>query len=251
MTQSLAQCIARARAVMFDFAGTLFDERSLREPMLENLRWLAGEVGMHCEDATLRKSYKRGLCEAYIKYMPRTGYRHDDFFGDCYRAAFADSPEPLSEALVSEAVRRQNHNTTMHLQLRPGCLETLAELRRAGKHVQVVSNFDEAPLVAALTASDVISHIDTWTSSERANSCKPDVGIFKTALSKAGCKAADTVYVGDAPMHDVAGARAAGIAAVLLDPDHRHANNENPDWQPDFRIASLTELCPQPATATA
>lgn len=59
---------------------------------------------------------------------------------------------------------------------------------------------------------------------------KPDPAIFGRALEAVGVEAASAVHVGDTVHADVAGARAAGLRAVHLDPfgfcplhDHAHA----------------------------
>ena len=46
---------------------------------------------------------------------------------------------------------------------------------------------------------------------------KPDARPFQAALERLGSDAARTVHVGDDPVTDIAGARAAGLSAVLLD----------------------------------
>jgi len=46
---------------------------------------------------------------------------------------------------------------------------------------------------------------------------KPDPAVFHIALTELGVAAEDAVHLGDNPVNDVAGARAAGVRAVLLD----------------------------------
>jgi putative hydrolase of the HAD superfamily len=46
---------------------------------------------------------------------------------------------------------------------------------------------------------------------------KPDPEIFRAALEAAGCGAGEALHVGDSGEEDIAGARAAGIRAVLID----------------------------------
>jgi putative hydrolase of the HAD superfamily len=67
---------------------------------------------------------------------------------------------------------------------------------------------------------------------------KPDVRIFEIALGQMKVPAAEAVYVGDVFKVDVMGARAAGMRAVLIDPNGFH-----PDKACD-RIATLAELHP-------
>jgi HAD superfamily hydrolase (TIGR01549 family) len=45
---------------------------------------------------------------------------------------------------------------------------------------------------------------------------KPDPAIFREALRRGGAIAAEAIFVGDSPDHDIAGARAAGIRAVWM-----------------------------------
>ena len=66
---------------------------------------------------------------------------------------------------------------------------------------------------------------------------KPDPGIFDVALRHFDGVARDRVaYVGDSVMMDVAGARAAGLHPILLDPYDDHAGADVD------RIRALTEL---------
>ena len=53
------------RAVFFDFAGTLFSARSLRDVHLEQLRLVGDAVGVTASDDELRAAYRRGLSDAY------------------------------------------------------------------------------------------------------------------------------------------------------------------------------------------
>ena len=64
---------------------------------------------------------------------------------------------------------------------------------------------------------------------------KPDPSIFEAALTALGTAAEGTAMVGDSYEDDIAGARALGMRAILLDRDNRR-----PD-EPD-RIDTLLAL---------
>jgi putative hydrolase of the HAD superfamily len=69
---------------------------------------------------------------------------------------------------------------------------------------------------------------------------KPDVRIFQVALGRLGVPAARTLFVGDNPAADIAGAQQAGMhTALLLRPGQPRLPG---DASPDLRISSLTEL---------
>jgi putative hydrolase of the HAD superfamily len=65
---------------------------------------------------------------------------------------------------------------------------------------------------------------------------KPDPRIFSSALAALECSAERVAYVGDSVTIDVAGARAAGLQPVLLDPYDDHTGAAH------ARIASLHDL---------
>ncbi len=111
--------------------------------------------------------------------------------------------------------------------------ETLAALRRleaAGVPMAVVSNAD-GHVEAALGAAGVCQvgpgdgvEMVTIVDSTRVGVFKPDPGIFPHALEVLELPAERCVYVGDSVRNDVAGATAAGLHPVHLDPFDLHAD---------------------------
>ena len=65
---------------------------------------------------------------------------------------------------------------------------------------------------------------------------KPDPRIFRRALDRVGARSEETVHIGDIYHIDVAGARAAGLQGVLLDPSGAYAG-----WE-CARIGTLEEI---------
>jgi putative hydrolase of the HAD superfamily len=112
----------------------------------------------------------------------------------------------------------------------------LAALRAAGLRLVVVSNWDVS-LHEALARTGVAPLVDAALSSAEAGAAKPDPAIFARALALAGgMPASVAVHVGDSAEHDVAGARAAGIAPVLVARDGAPAPAGVP------AVAGLAEL---------
>ena len=114
---------------------------------------------------------------------------------------------------------------------------TLRALRAAGHRLVVVSNWDVS-LHEMLRATGLRALVDGAVSSAEAGVPKPGAGIFERALALAGGRAANAVHAGDSLEHDVAGARAAGLRAVLV------ARGGTPPEVPAgvSVIRSLTEL---------
>lgn len=98
----------------------------------------------------------------------------------------------------------------------PDVEATLQVAQARGLHIGVISNWDERlrPLLSAL---GLARYFKTMTISCEVGVEKPDVKIFLAALRAAGVTANETVHIGDSYDHDVRGAEAVGMAAILLD----------------------------------
>lgn len=92
----------------------------------------------------------------------------------------------------------------------------LAQLTGAGFKLAVVANWDVSltDVLARLGLADAFEVIVTAAA---VGSAKPDMRPFQAALEGLGASARGCVHVGDDPVTDIAGARAAGMTAVLLD----------------------------------
>jgi putative hydrolase of the HAD superfamily len=97
----------------------------------------------------------------------------------------------------------------------PGALE---EFRRHGLRLVVVSNAN-GRLSSVFERLGLAGRVDLLFDSHDQGVEKPDPRLFHIALERAGARAETTVHIGDLYHVDVVGARAAGLRAVLLDPD--------------------------------
>jgi putative hydrolase of the HAD superfamily len=111
----------------------------------------------------------------------------------------------------------------------------LARLRAAGARLAVVSNWDVS-LHDVLERTALRPLVDAVVISAVEGVAKPDPAIFAVALGRLGAPAAEAMHVGDSLEHDVAGARAAGVEAVLV------ARDGAPRATGVRTISSLTEL---------
>lgn len=98
----------------------------------------------------------------------------------------------------------------------PDVVPTLDALRGAGLRLAVVSNWGwRAPELLHLL--ELARHFEAFAISARVGYQKPHPAIFEAALAALEVRPHEAVHVGDNPAADVAGARRAGIAAVLVD----------------------------------
>jgi len=114
-------------------------------------------------------------------------------------------------------------------------LRVVDALRETGYRLAVVSNA-EGQVARDLDNAGYHGRFETVVDSALVGVEKPDPRIFEIALGRLKLEPDQVIYVGDVPAIDVAGARAAGIAAVLVDPHEMYAGEDVP------RIRRLAEL---------
>ena len=96
---------------------------------------------------------------------------------------------------------------------RPQASQTLHSLKAAGLATGIVSNFDQR-LPDLLDSLGLLGDLDALVLPTHVGAAKPDRRIFEHALAAVGLPAAQAAYVGDDATRDLAGARAAGLAAI-------------------------------------
>ncbi len=99
----------------------------------------------------------------------------------------------------------------------PGAAVALTLARQAGLGTAVISN-SNGTVEGLLTSLGLGAHLDFVIDSFVVGVEKPDARIFQLALARAGLEPSQAAYVGDLYSVDVAGARGAGLEAVLIDP---------------------------------
>ena len=110
----------------------------------------------------------------------------------------------------------------------PGSREALRELAALGVGLAVVSNADGT--VEDQLRDDVICQVgpgpgvpvELILDSAVVGISKPDPAIFGLALDALDVEPGNCIHVGDTPAADVAGARAAGVTPILVDPYDLH-----------------------------
>jgi putative hydrolase of the HAD superfamily len=99
----------------------------------------------------------------------------------------------------------------------PRAAAALTRARAAGLVVGVISN-SNGTVRRTLEAHGLAAQVDFVIDSSEVGVEKPDPRIFALGLARGGVAASEAAYVGDLYSVDVLGARAAGLAAVLIDP---------------------------------
>ena len=164
-------------------------------------------------------------------------YSHDLFVH--YTASIIEHMGGRGENVIDVARKIYDQwSVNHHFELYDDVAPVLADLRRRGLIVGAISNSHRS-LDAFCEHFALGGQISVSVSSAEHGYMKPHRSIFDTALSRARVTADESVMVGDSLKHDIEGAVATGMRAVLL-----RRSGEIPAALPKGVevIQSLTEL---------
>jgi REG-2-like HAD superfamily hydrolase len=102
----------------------------------------------------------------------------------------------------------------------PGVRELITSLRQRGLKIGLLSNWDIS-LHRIVKMHGWADLFDVVIASHEFGAEKPDPRIFLHACNLLGSKPEETLHVGDNPIDDIQGARAAGLHALLVDHDDK------------------------------
>jgi putative hydrolase of the HAD superfamily len=116
-------------------------------------------------------------------------------------------------------------------------IPALTEIKNRGLITGLVSNADR-DITGMLNKLKLDSLLEVIVTSQEVGFTKPHREIFEAAISRAGIKAEEALFIGDQYKVDVVGAINAGMSAVLLDRSDYYKN----DGIKERRIANLGQL---------
>ena len=148
--------------------------------------------------------------------------------------AAVGAPVALRPQAVDRFLARE-HASGLWCRPMEGARAAIDALRSMGLRVAVVSNSD-GRAERHLENADMLRGIEFVVDSHLVGIEKPDPAIFSIALGRLGTLPERTLFVGDIRSVDEAGARAAGMQFVLLDPFGDYGAPDSP------RIAGMHEL---------
>jgi putative hydrolase of the HAD superfamily len=193
--------IGMVRAVFLDALGTLVE---LEPPWLS----LRDRVPAEISDERLVSALRAEM--AYYREHAHEGRDEPSLAELRERCARIVSRELGTELTPGELV------AAIRFRAYPDAEPALGELRARGLRLIVVSNWDIS-LPRVLERCGLAGLVDETVTSAGAGARKPDPGIFNAALELAGADPGEALHVGDTEDEDLAGARAAGIRALLID----------------------------------
>jgi len=225
---------SRLKHIFFDLDHTLWDYDKNSAEALDQLYHLFAldEKGLHPKSAFIESFHKANIKvwnifnETQLNRYELRNKRMELVFEDFEKEN--QELEGFHEAYY-QLCSRGNH-------LMPGCLETLEHLSDK-YNLHIITNGFEDAQHAKLKHSGIDHFFKTVTTSEKANSKKPEEAYFNFALDFANSSKTDSLVIGDGLRTDVIGARNSNIEVIWFNPD----KNENP-FPEVISITKLNEL---------
>jgi putative hydrolase of the HAD superfamily len=206
------------KALLLDALGTLVELPPPAPALREELQRRFG-VAVTLEQA------ERAIAAEIAYYRSRFDEATDDsklraLRRDC--AQVLRAALPASEVLAQAPVDAIVETLLGALRFRPydDSAPAIGAARKRGLRVVVASNWDVG-LGEVLARIGLAPLLDGVVTSASVGARKPAAAVFEAALRIAGVPPGEALHVGDSPVEDVAGARAAGLSAVLIARDGR------------------------------
>jgi putative hydrolase of the HAD superfamily len=195
-------------AVLLDALGTLVE---LQPPAPRLRRELLAE-GFEVSEERAAAGFAAEISYYLAHHLEGSDReRLDDLRDRCATAMM----EALAIPGLDHATARRAMLESLEFTAFPDAQEAVVELRARGHRMVVASNWD-CSLADWLGPTGLLDHVDGVVTSAHVGAAKPEPAVFHRALELAGVDGADALHVGDSLDTDVAGARAAGIRAVLV-----------------------------------
>jgi putative hydrolase of the HAD superfamily len=207
------------KAVFFDWFNTLVRYEPPREKLHSELLSEFGITvsprdlmpGLLAADNFFYSEAKRSSLSKMSPQQQAAFYVH---YGEIL---FREAGLSLDKNTMAQIIRRwPEMRDKMQFVLFEDVLGTLVELKQDKLILGILTNATR-DAVAVQKKLGLQPYLDFIVTSEEAGVEKPDPGIFRLALEKAGVAASLAVHVGDQYDMDIVGARGVGINPVMID----------------------------------
>ncbi|HEX7466984.1 MAG TPA: TIGR02253 family HAD-type hydrolase [Methanobacterium sp.] len=194
------------KAVFFDIDDTLYDTSGFAKLARKAALSVMIDAGL-----PLSSDEAYALLREIIK---EKGSNYDRHLNVLTKRVFGEE-KPLLIALGMITY----HNVKFALlRLFPETMSTLIHLKAQGYHLGVISNGITIKQYEKLVRLGLHHFFHSVITSQEAGVEKPDIAIFELAMKTMGCKAENSVMIGNSFNDDVLGAINAGMSAVFLTP---------------------------------
>lgn len=200
---------------------------------MDGVKWLFFDIGSTLVDETKvyddifqKIAVAAGVSAEYVKNLAIGFYRQNKRgHSEVMRLLGVEYPEwsPLYEELYPDTVK---------------CLEVLEKKYRLGIIANQIPGAEKR-----LEGMGIRRYFDPIVTSAEEGVAKPDSGIFRIALNRAGCAPEQAVMIGDRIDNDIVPAKQMGMKTVRIKQGvGKYWNIQGECETPDYEVNSLSEL---------
>ena len=200
---------------------------------MTDIKWLFFDIGSTLVDESI----------AYQKRIERTVADTDISYDEFYRRMIGISKQnqdAYNLAVAGYGLNRAAWNSDDEV-VYPEAEECLRELSKRYK-IGIIANQNPGSR-ERLEKMGLLEYLDLVIASAEEGVAKPDLRIFKAALSRAACKPEEAVMVGDRIDNDIIPANKIGMTTVWIRQGFGgYAELKTVEEQPDYIVNTLAEI---------
>ena len=235
------------RAVIFDLGGTLMYERASWHNVTaqgdEALTRYLIDQGLELNFSTFPVQFRRRLGEYFSQ-------REQDLLETTYTFVLLELLKDkgysnMPDEVVRKALDSLFSVTQTNWVMEDDTLSTLKKLEQDGYRMGLISNAgDDQDVHQLIRRFEIATYFDFILTSAACSYRKPHPRIFELAIANWYFLPSETVMVGDNLDADIRGAKSAGLYGVWISRRAGQSTEDQPRFEPDATISTLSELPP-------
>ncbi len=231
--------------ILFDLDDTIIDFAAAEEPCAELACREAASRGIMVTTEQFHEALDRLIRQWWsdrVWARQSTGGRNDS--GSAARAIFTATLAQIGIDDLDVAERLTERYRALRfaeMRLFPGAIDTLAQLRRHGIRLALVTNGSTESQRMKIERFGLAPYFDYILIGSEFGVSKPDPRIYEAALQAIDCRPTAAWMVGDDLYHDIAAPQQIGIVGIWVDARGVGLAPDAPT-KPDHTIRSIREL---------
>ena len=247
MRKKSNQQLTKIKAVFFDFGGTLMDAESDIITHINMMKDVIRKYNISASPEEMADKYNSFI------FTKKMTLLDSDSKENSFSPLRESTNNAIRKILSIYNIESNNEdinwfskiflkNHKQYCKLFPESLDVIQKIRNIDSiHTGIISDVDTDFLKFQFDAFGISHLFDSITTSEEAQSYKPDERIFNVALQKADCQGLESVMIGDSYEKDIIGGKNMGMTTIWL--NRYYGKNANGD-KADFIINQLKDVSP-------
>jgi putative hydrolase of the HAD superfamily len=235
------------RAVIFDLGGTLMYERASWYKVTaegdEALTRYLIDQGLELNLSTFPVEFRRRLGEYFSQ-------REKDLLETTYTYVLLELLKDIGYGNVTDDLVRRALDSIFSVTqtnwiIEEDALPTLKKLEQDGYRMGLISNAgDDQDVHQLIRRFEIATYFEFILTSAACSYRTPPPRIFELAIANWYFLPSETVMVGDNLDADIRGAKSAGMYGIWISRRAGQSTEDQPRFQPDATISTLSDLPP-------